>query len=440
MTFQTLRRVADDLRAALADFEPERLSGPDAARMLDVFSEIEKLASGGKLLSARRVESSNVWRRRGHRSAAAHIAEATGTGLGPAINALKAARRLDSLPATDDAMRHGRLSEAQVTEIAGAAILQPDAEKELVETAKQQPLTLLKLRCRRVRAAGSDQKATYEAIHRGRSLRNWTDDDGAVRFDATLTPDEGARLIAAVKVESDRLAVEARRAGLDEPRRALAADALVRLACGTRPSAPSVVAGRRGSQRRRWLRQRGPNRRGVAGVHRPAGKRGDGRFGARFPDHRPWSMSGWTTRRSSGAISGGARSARFPASDRSRSRSPAAWPSTRSSAFWSPTAWTSPRWPTPGAPSPPRLKRALIERDPVCVVSGCGTGEGLEIDHVEPFGQGGETTLDNLARLCHWHHYLKTHHGHRLERVEGGWRWIPPDDSQREAAALHRSG
>ena len=155
MPFQTLRRVADDLRVALADFEPERLTGPDAARMLDIFAEIEKLASGGKLLSARRVESSNVWRRRGHRSAAAHIAEATGTGLGPAINTLKAARRLDSLPATDDAMRHGRLSEAQVNEIAGAAILQPDAEKELVETARQQPLTLLKLRCRRVRAVGA---------------------------------------------------------------------------------------------------------------------------------------------------------------------------------------------------------------------------------------------------------------------------------------------
>ena len=279
MTFQTLRRVADDLRVALADLEPERLSGPDAARMLDIFAEIEKLASGGKLLSARRVESSNVWRRRGHRSAAAHIAEATGTGLGPAINALKAARRLDSLPATDDAMRHGRLSEAQVTEITGAAILQPDAEKELVETAKQQPLTLLKLRCRRVKAVGSDQKATYEAIHRRRSLRNWTDDDGAVRFDATLTPDEGARLIAAVRAESDRLAVEARRAGLDEPSRALAADALVRLACGNGAVGSPVVpaaGGRSGADGSKRGQQPSGSRR-ASTVRR--GKRGDRRFG-----------------------------------------------------------------------------------------------------------------------------------------------------------------
>ena len=235
MTFDALHQVATDLRSALADFDPERLSGPDAARALSCFSEIEKLSAGGKLLAARRVESSNVWRRKGHRSAAAHVAEATGTGLGPAITTLQAARQLNSLPATDEAMRDGRLSETQVKEIAGAAILQPQAEQELVKTAEQQPLTLLKLRCRRVKAVGQDQNTTYDAIRKGRYLRNWTDGDGAVRFDARLTPDAGARLVAAVKAESDRLAEQARRAGHDEPRSAMAADALVHLACRRRP-------------------------------------------------------------------------------------------------------------------------------------------------------------------------------------------------------------
>src|SRR5665647_3835167 len=82
------------LRTALVDYQPERISSGDAACLLTGFAAIEKLAAGGKLLSARRVESSNVWRRQGHRSAAAHVAEATGSGLGPAINALKAARCL----------------------------------------------------------------------------------------------------------------------------------------------------------------------------------------------------------------------------------------------------------------------------------------------------------------------------------------------------------
>jgi Domain of unknown function (DUF222) len=440
MTFQTLKRVADDLRVALADLEPERLSGPDAARMLDGFAEIEKLASGGKLLSARRVESSNVWRRRGHRSAAAHVAEATGTGLGPAINALKAARRLDSLPATDDAMRHGRLSEVQVTEITGAAILQPDAEEELVETARQQPLTLLKLRCRRVKAVGSDQKATYEAIHRRRSLRNWIDDDGAVRFDATLTPDDGARLIAAVRAESDRLVVEARRAGLDEPVRALAADALVRVACGNGPAGSPVVraaggvGGTNGSGR-------DPNpsgrRRAPTG---PRGGRATDGPGCSVPepsatvhvrvDHQAL-VRGHLRRGEICEIPGigpiPVEVARRLAVDSILHVLVTDGVDVTAVAH-------------AGRTIPAPLKRALIERDPVCVVSGCGTGDGLEIDHVEPFGQGGATSLDNLARLCHWHHYLKTHHGHRLERVEGGWRWDSPDDWQQKAAALHRSG
>jgi hypothetical protein len=84
-----------------------------------------------------------------------------------------------------------------------------------------------------------------------------------------------------------------------------------------------------------------------------------------------------------------------------------------------------------GRSIPASVRRALEERDPVCAVPGCGLGEGLEIDHIEPFAQGGKTTLANLVRLCHWHHYLKTHHRYRLERDHGSWRWIDPGGTRR---------
>jgi hypothetical protein len=79
-----------------------------------------------------------------------------------------------------------------------------------------------------------------------------------------------------------------------------------------------------------------------------------------------------------------------------------------------------------GRTIPASVRRALTERDPECAVPGCGQRDELEIDHLEPLAKGGRTTLENLVRLCHWHHYLKTHQGHRLERVDGTWRWIVP--------------
>jgi hypothetical protein len=417
MLLDRLTLVTDQLRTSVAELEPERLSGPDAARLLAAFAEIERLAAAGKLLSARRVESSNVWRRSGHRSAAAHVAEATGTGIGPAITALETARHLGSLPATDEAVRQGRLSETQVKEIAGAAILQPEAELSLVEAAGQQPLSVLKLRCKRVRAAGQDPRASYETIRRGRYLRNWVDDAGAVRFDARLTPDEGARLLASVEAETQRLAAAARRAGVNEPRKALAADALVGLACGQsgassgngegRPPAggsTSTVAGASTCRSPGPRPTDGPTAIVHVRVDHAALVRGhvDGGELCEIPGIGPIPVD--VARRLAAdaflhvlvtdgvdvvAVANGGRTI------------------------------------------PSALRIALAERDPTCVVPGCETCEHLEIDHLIPFADGGEASMANLARLCHWHHYLKTHHGHRLERgakPESAWLWTAPDE------------
>ena len=403
----TLKSVADTLRSEIAEFEPERVSGSDAAKVLEAFAEVEKLAAGGKLLAARRVESSNVWRQTGHRSAAAHVAEATGTGLGPAITALEAARQLGSLPATDEAMRDGRLSESQVKEIAGAAILQPEAEQELVDAAGQQPLNVLKLRCRRVKATGQDQAATYKAIRRGRYLRHWTDNDGAVRFDARLTPDEGARLVAAVKDQTDRLAAEARRAGVDEPRKALAADALVRLACRGTGSTPASGNGNRPG---RAEGDRDSGRGGTSGpapsgpttmvhvrVDHAALVRGHVEAGeiCEIPGIGPIPVE--VARQLAGRLDPQRPGHRRRGRDR-----------------------RGPRRPHHSGRRPPGPHRA----GPDCAVPGCDVGEALEIDHVVPVGEGGIDQLGNLVRLCHWHHYLKTHQRHRLERSGHGWHWI----------------
>ena len=78
------------------------------------------------------------------------------------------------------------------------------------------------------------------------------------------------------------------------------------------------------------------------------------------------------------------------------------------------------------------VRTALLHRDPTCVVPGCGMSTGLEIDHILPFAEGGPTALDNLARLCHHHHFLKTYEGWDLSRdgtAQDGtpqWSFTPP--------------
>jgi hypothetical protein len=60
-------------------------------------------------------------------------------------------------------------------------------------------------------------------------------------------------------------------------------------------------------------------------------------------------------------------------------------------------------------------------------VEGCEVRDHLEIDHVDGWAVTRTTTLERLARLCRWHHGLKTYGGYRLEGRPGSWRLVPPE-------------
>jgi hypothetical protein len=80
-----------------------------------------------------------------------------------------------------------------------------------------------------------------------------------------------------------------------------------------------------------------------------------------------------------------------------------------------------------GRAVPAHIRSALEDRDRSCVVPGCDVAKGLEIDHYQvAFHHDGPTELWNLARLCHWHHYLKTHGGYALSGGPGEWEWKAP--------------
>jgi hypothetical protein len=77
--FERVREAVASLQAAVAELEPGCFSGADAAALLEVFAQGEKLCAAGRALASRRVEQSGQWRRLGHRSAAHFVAARAGT-------------------------------------------------------------------------------------------------------------------------------------------------------------------------------------------------------------------------------------------------------------------------------------------------------------------------------------------------------------------------
>jgi hypothetical protein len=339
-------------------------------------------------LCTRRVAETQVWASEGDRSAAHWLARTTGSTVGAAVATVETARRLEELSATEDALRSGRLSAPQVEELASAAAADPTAEMQLLETAEREGIQGLREQCRRVKAAATtDELDRYEQIRRSRYLRHWSDRDGAFRLDARLTPDAGATVLAALEPHREAIFREARAAGRREGFGAYEADALVALAEAKAPKASGKSGHRAAVQVR---------------VDHAAFVRGHVQEGevCEIPGIGPIPVA----------------TARALADDAVLSAVVTHGTDVQSIARIDRTI-------------PAKLRTALEARDPICVVEGCDARHDLEIDHVVPFAEGGPTSLPNLARLCRWHHYLKTHRGYRLLGPPGSRRRLAAPDT-----------
>jgi hypothetical protein len=371
----TLHALLDELRRSVRDLDGSTISGSDAAKLVDQFAEVERLAVAGRTLAAARVQQTKSWRASGSPSIVAWMADHSRSSFRHAASTLNMAMRLEQLPATREALVSGHLSERQASEISAAAELDPMAEKELLKMAAREGITALREKCRDVAAAAAGDENARERIRRSRYFRHWLEGDGALRLDARLTADEGAPLLATIRARADSLEAEARKAGHAEAPEAHAADALVSLADGA--GAPKTVVHVHVSQ---GALDRGHTRAGET---------------CRIPGVGPITVDAARRLASSGSMkileTDGVDVHRVAHAGR-----------------------------TISAP----LRTALEARDPTCVVPGCNKRRNLEIDHIVPFATGGKTTLDNLARLCKWHHAQKTHHGWRLEGVPGVWSWV----------------
>ena len=106
------------------------------------------------------------------------------------------------------------------------------------------------------------------------------------------------------------------------------------------------------------------------------------------------------------------------------------------------------RSPGPAAPSRPRCAGRWSSATRSAWSPGATPATAWRSTTSCPFADGGEASLANLARLCHWHHYLKTHHGHRLERTgrddgsvtPAGGGGSPPTTHRWSRRRIRRSG
>jgi hypothetical protein len=383
--FDSVVDVLGRLRPVVGELDVEALEPEAAADLVGLAVEIEQLGAALRVLATRAVGRGDRWRREGFRSAAAWMAAQAGTAVRPAIATMEMAGLLDGLPAVAAAFRAGRLSEAQAKEIVDAAAEIPDAEQQLVDAAEKLSLVELREECRRVKASVIiDEDDRLRRIRKGRYLRSWLDQDGAVRLSARLAPDEGARLVAEVDARRDDIIVDALRGRWYENPEAHRADALVDLARTARggdatdPEAMVHV----------WIDYQALMR-----GHTMAGER------CEIPGLGPIPVT----------------LARRMADDCILKVVVTKGVDITAVAHG-------------GRNIPAHLRTAVECRDPKCIVPYCEMRRGLEIDHRDPWAATRDTRLENLARLCRWHHFQKSHLGYRYRGGPGTWEWIPPDE------------
>ena len=358
--------LAAGLRGLLAGLDPASLSGESARRLFAEAAEIERLGSALKLLVAPAVKASSPVA--GHRSVEDWMASQSRTSVAEVHKVIGTAEKVAQLPNTVAALRSGALSASQVEAVATAAVASPGSEAELLSAARSETVRELESRARRVvlESRGTVEQR-YARQRRLRSFAHWVDDEGMVAGRFRLTPDVGSALIRTIQRQADRGFRRAYREGRRESLENYAADALVELLTG-----PGMVAGPRGEAARRTGGEL------VVVVSHEALRRGfvvEGSdelcelpgFGA-VPVAAAREMLADCFLKA--VVVDGTRVTHVKHFGRRRSA---------------------------------EIDTALLAQNVVgegslrCSAEGCDRQVGLEWDHVQPFAEGGPTSVDNLA-------------------------------------------
>ncbi len=160
--FASLDSARSMLNSVALDLDAGALSPEAAVRFVDQLGAIRRVVDGMLGKVAKRVAETHT----GAADAASSVARVLGVSAHEVRGSIATATRLEALPATDRAVREGRLSAVEAQLISGAAKRNPDAEAHLLETATR-GLVPLRDACVAARAAVEDPEARARRQHRG---------------------------------------------------------------------------------------------------------------------------------------------------------------------------------------------------------------------------------------------------------------------------------
>ncbi|HEX2149075.1 MAG TPA: HNH endonuclease [Actinomycetota bacterium] len=386
---ESVPNVVASLQNLLSDLDASAFGQTETKELFEQFVLIERLGAAGKSLMGVQAAETKLWWE-GYRSPAHYVADKSKCTVNHAAEMLHTVEHMKDLPRTDRAFRAGSLTELQAKEVVSAAVLDSASQRELLEIAELESLAELRRQASRVRAAAMSEEQKYQRAHKKRELRHWTDIEGTFHLTAGMTPDSGAVVLACLRPFFEELARAAAKSGIKQRATAQMADALVQMAKRSRCIPPDAL--RPGPTAVVHLRM------DYAALVRGYLKPGEI---CEVPGVGPI----------------GLEAAKVFLADSYRVGILMDGEDIRSVKGL-------------GHSIPDRLRRAVHERDDWrCVVPGCCMEcSPKDIDHVIPVAQGGQTKLYNLALLCTWHHYLKTHHGYRLKHYKHRWLFSSPND------------
>ena len=406
--FDELKSAVTHLREVTSRINVDVIDGKSAGELVRISEEARRTIDGLRTSAIGRVGTTEAWRVGGSKNSAEWVALHTGTPIYEAQAVVILAGQLRHLPQTVEAMSAGVISAAQAVEVARGATAEPYTETQLLNLAKHATVRDLRDEASRVIAAATDEASRHKQIHKNRCLKTWTDQDGGFNLKALMTAANGALVMAALKPIQDEIFKVARKSGEYERPEAYAADALMALCekagaihpseSGTKTSRPNAVINIR--------------------VDIDALKRGCTEHGevCEIAGVGPIPVATATEYLGEAFL-------KLLVIDGVDIKTVAHL----------------------GRHIPAPLRTAVEERDRVCQVPTCDVALGLEIDHINPFSEGGPASFENLVRLCKRHHHQKTHDGYRLERVDGHescdtstvenvgkrarWAWRGPPDT-----------